>query len=93
MVFHCIFLGKKAIIITLKVEPALFFFTIAKEPVLTVSNLQYAIYNSISYKWKNNMFEKFQEIATEGCRASAAFVIKNESYTLSLQSKLGGHSQ
>ncbi|CAH3193274.1 unnamed protein product [Porites evermanni] len=30
--------------------------------------------------WKNNMFEKFQEIATEGCRASAAFVINNESY-------------
>ena len=26
------------------------------------------------------MFEKFQEIATEGCRASAAFVINNESY-------------
>ena len=26
------------------------------------------------------MFEKFQEIATEGCRASAAFVINNKSY-------------
>ena len=26
------------------------------------------------------MFEKFQEIATEGCRASSAFVINNESY-------------
>ena len=26
------------------------------------------------------MFEKFQEIATEGCRASAAFLINNESY-------------
>ena len=39
------------------------------------------------------MFEKFQEIATEGCRASAAFVINGESYTLSLQTKSGGHSQ
>ena len=26
------------------------------------------------------MFEKFQEIVTEGCRASAAFVINNENY-------------
>ena len=58
------------------------FFTIAKEPFLTVSNYGDVTQssNSTIYKWKNNMFEKFQEIATEGCRASAAFVINNESY-------------
>ena len=39
------------------------------------------------------MFEKFQEIATEGCRASAAFLINNESCRLSLETKSGGHSQ
>ena len=55
------------------------FFTIAKEPFLTVSNLTYYA-GSVIYKWKNNTFEKIQEIATVGCRASAAFVIKNESY-------------
>ena len=59
------------------------FFTIAKEPFLTTCNLWDGVTHSINstiYKWKNNMFEKFQEIATEGCRASAAFVINNESY-------------
>ena len=59
------------------------FFTIAKEPFLTVSSLYGNVTrstNSTIYKWKNNVFEKFQEIATEACRASAAFVINNESY-------------
>ena len=59
------------------------FFTIAKEPLLTVSSFNDGVtysLNSTIFKWKNNMFEKFQEIATEGCRASAAFVINNESY-------------
>ena len=59
------------------------FFTIEKKPFFAVSNLQDFVpqrTNSVIYKWKNNMFEKFQEIVTEGCRASAAFVIYNESY-------------
>ena len=61
------------------------FFTIANEPFLTISNFRddgkYGIdVNSTIYKWKNKMFEKFQEIATKGCRASTAFVINNESY-------------
>ena len=68
--------------IATKVGVSFNFFTIAKEPFLTVSNYgdvpQKA--NSTIYKWKNNMFEKFQEIATKGCLASAAFVINNESY-------------
>ena len=63
-----------------KAEPALiFFFTTAKEPFLAVSNLDYSA-NSVIYEWKNNTFEKFQEIATRRCRASTAFVIYNESY-------------
>ena len=68
--------------IATKVGVSFNFFTIAKEPFLTVSNYGYVPQkaNSTIYKWKNNMFEKFQEIATEGCLASAAFVINNESY-------------
>ena len=63
-----------------KAESALiFFFTTAKEPFLAVSNLDYSA-NSVIYEWKNNTFEKFQEIATRRCRASTAFVIYNESY-------------
>ena len=63
-----------------KAESALiFFFTTAKEPFLAVSNLDYSA-NSVIYEWKNNTFEKFQEIATRTCRASTAFVIYNESY-------------
>ena len=63
-----------------KAESALiFFFTTAKEPFLAVSNLDYSA-NSVIYEWKNNTFEKFQEIASRGCRASTAFVIYNESY-------------
>ena len=68
--------------IATKVGVSFNFFTIAKEPFLTVSNYGDVTQssNSTIYKWKNNMFEKFQEIVTEGCRASAAFVINNESY-------------
>ena len=63
-----------------KAESALiFFFTTAKEPFLAVSNLDYSA-NSVIYEWKNNTFEKFQEIATRRCRRSTAFVIYNESY-------------
>ena len=63
-----------------KAESALiFFFTTAKEPFLAVSNLDYST-NSVIYEWKNNTFEKFQEIATRRCRTSTAFVIYNESY-------------
>ena len=52
------------------------FFEIAKAPFLAISS-----YNDVSiYKWKRNMFAKFQEIETGVLRESAAFVINNESY-------------
>ena len=59
------------------------FFTIDKEPFLTAANYRNDVTNSINsiiYKWKNQRFEKFQEIATNGCRKSVAFEINNESY-------------
>ena len=59
------------------------FFTIDKKPFLTAANLRNGVTNSINsviYKWKNQRFEKFQEIATNGCRKSVAFEINNESY-------------
>ena len=54
------------------------FFEILQELFLAVTN-QYG--NSVIYQWKDNQFEKFQEIGTEGTgHASTAFVINNETF-------------
>ena len=36
--------------------------------------------NSVIYKWKDNQFEKFQEIGTVGAEGSTAFVIHRETF-------------
>ena len=36
--------------------------------------------SAVIYRWKDKQFEKFQEIGTEGAQASAAFVIKSETF-------------
>ena len=54
------------------------FFEILQELFLAVTN-QYG--NSVIYQWKDNQFEKFQEIETEGTgHASTSFVINNETF-------------
>ena len=58
------------------------FFKIEKELFLAVCNLydtKKERINSTIYKW-TNIFEKYQEIQTEGGRASATIVMNNESY-------------
>ena len=55
------------------------FFEMPQESFLAVTNA-YA-QSAVIYKWKDNQFERFQEIGTEGtCVASTAFVIKNETF-------------
>jgi len=55
------------------------FFEILQEMFLAVTN---ALANSaVIYKWKDDLFEKFQEIGTEGSvHASTAFKINNETF-------------
>ena len=55
------------------------FFKIMPKLFLAVTNFfngtTYSI-NSVMYEWKNNQFEKFKEIETEGAWKSTAFVIR-----------------
>ena len=52
------------------------YFKILQEDFLAVTNAA----SSVIYKWKENQFEKFQEIGTEGAHANTAFVINNETF-------------
>ena len=55
------------------------FFEILQEVFLTVTNA--LAKSAVIYKWKDNQFEKFQEIGTEGTgHGSTAFVINNETF-------------
>ena len=59
----------------------LFFFKIGIEPFLSVVNVYYGYVDSVIYKWRNNSFDEFQEFQKIGSfGASAAFVIKNETF-------------
>ena len=53
------------------------FFTISQELFLTVTN---SFGNSVIYKFKNNQFEKFQEIGTERPWGSTAIAMNNETF-------------
>ena len=60
------------------------FFKVLQEQYLAAANyrhdtLGYRI-NSVIYKWKNNKFEKFQEIGTVGAEGCTAFVINSETF-------------
>ena len=59
----------------------LFFFKIGIEPFLSVVNVYHGYVDSVIYKWRNNSFDEFQKLPTHGLYgASAAFVIKNETF-------------
>ena len=58
-----------------------FFFKIGIEPFLSVVNVYHGKVDSVIYKWRNNSFYEFKELPKSGNRgASAAFVIKNETF-------------
>ena len=64
----------------------LLFFKIGIEPFLSVVNVyrennQFYHVDSVIYKWRNNSFDEFQKLLKHGYYgASAAFVIKNETF-------------
>ena len=59
----------------------LFFFKIGIEPFLSVVNVYHGYVDSVIYKWRNNSFDEFQKLLENGnFGASAAFVIKNETF-------------
>ena len=56
-----------------------YFFEILQEVFLAVTNM--FAKSAVIYKWKDNQFEKFQEIGTEGTgHGSTAFVINSETF-------------
>ena len=58
-----------------------FFFKIGIEPFLSVVNVYHGHVDSVIYKWRNNSFDEFQKSRKNGnYGASAAFVIKNETF-------------
>ena len=58
-----------------------FFFKIGIEPFLSVVNVHHGHVDSVIYKWRNNSFDEFQKSRKNGdYGASAAFVIKNETF-------------
>ena len=58
-----------------------FFFKIGIEPFLSVVNVYHGHVDSVIYKWRNNSFDEFQKLLKNGnYGASAAFVIKNETF-------------
>ena len=59
----------------------LIFFKIGIEPFLSVVNVYHGNVDSVIYKWRNNSFDEFKELRKNGYYgASAAFVIKNETF-------------
>ena len=57
------------------------FFKIGIEPFLSVVNVYDGNVDSVIYKWRNNSFREFKELRKNGYHgASAAFVIKNETF-------------
>ena len=59
----------------------LIFFKIGIEPFLLVVNVYHGNVDSVIYKWRNNSFDEFQKLPKNGLfGASAAFVIKNETF-------------
>ena len=57
------------------------FFNIGIEPFLSVVNVYHGNVDSAIYKWRNNSFDEFQNLQKNGYYgASAAFVIKNETF-------------
>ena len=57
------------------------FFNIGIEPFLSVVNVYHGNVDSAIYKWRNNSFDEFKELRKNGYHgASAAFVIKNETF-------------
>ena len=57
------------------------FFKIGIEPFLSVVNVYDGNVDSVIYKWRNNSFYEFKELRKNGYfGASAAFVIKNETF-------------
>ena len=64
----------------------LVFLKIGIEPFLSVVNVyrennQFYHVDSVLYKWRNNSFDEFQKLLKNGhYAASAAFVIKNETF-------------
>ena len=57
------------------------FFKIGIEPFLSVVSVSHENVDSAIYKWRNNSFDKFKELRRNGrYGASAAFVIKNETF-------------
>ena len=59
-------------------QALIFFFETQQEMLLAVTNSFSK--SAVIYKWKDNQFEKFQEIGTEEAQASAAFVTKSETF-------------
>ena len=59
----------------------LFFFEIGIEPFLSVVNVYHENVDLVIYKWRNNSFDEFQKLRKKGYYgASAAFVVKNETF-------------
>ena len=57
------------------------FFNIGIEPFLSVVNVYHGYVDSVIYRWRNNSFDEFQKLLKNGnFGASAAFVIKNETF-------------
>ena len=59
----------------------LLFLKIGIEPFLSVLNVYHKNVDFVIYKWRNNSFDEFKKLGKKGdYGASAAFVIKNETF-------------